>query len=969
MAELGSAYVTIIPSLEGATKTIQKELSGIDVSGAGTKMGNSLGSSMGQGISNASKVIVTAIGSIGGAIGAIAATGGMARALNMEKAQTMFEGLKLSWADYSETVQGAVAGTAFAMDEAAVIAANLAASGITSTDQLKTVLDACVGTAATFGTSLSDIGGIFQKVAAKGKLSGDELLQLNTRGVNALAILSEQLGLTQEEVSEMVTKGKIDFETFANAMNAAFGEAGAAANKTFTGSLANMKSALNRIGQDFATPLIESCVPLFNALRLAIDAVHVAMKPLIEAFAEFIAKISSGLVDKIQAFTNALDEGQSIFGAFVTALGPAGAVIAIIVTGIVALGAAFGALSTAAAVIPGVSGLIGAISGGAGVYALATNAVNLLSAAFTGVGLPITITIGLFAALMKVSEDFRNAISNVGNSFSEAFAGIADLASTLLPYLKNSFESVKSSIVGVLNDIAAVAAPIIIEVGNNFASTFQKIGEYVVIAFRRIGDAFASIVSYVSPVVSVLASALIPILGSVLDAVSTIAGAISGVLFTALTYVLNLLVSFVGAVMPPIIDFLSNFLPMASGLIQEVVGAITNLAEELCNRFQPILRGIHDRIQEWMPAIQEAMSTAFNAILEVVQSVWPTVQQIISGAIEVISTMMHAVLNVVEFVWPIIATIVETVCDTIKGIIETVWPYIKGIIENAMNAIQSVVQIVLGIINGDWGSVWQGICSFVENIWGIITNVISGATSLIGSAISSALDNIAAIWNSIWSAVSSFVSQTWNDVTSAVSNGVGSVLEWVGSLPDRILGLFSDAGSWLIDSGRSIIEGLVNGIKGAIDWAAGVVGDALGAIRNLFPFSPAKEGPFSGRGWVKYSGISIMKGLAEGAEEASAATLKTFSALSSDVRNAFDLGDLESNADYKVSHELTSAPSFSNDLPDESNSNDFMAQLLEVFTSPDNNPVNLYLDGKLVASTLAPNMDQALALQASRRGR
>lgn len=36
-------------------------------------------------------------------------------------------------------------------------------------------------------------------------------------------------------------------------------------------------------------------------------------------------------------------------------------------------------------------------------------------------------------------------------------------------------------------------------------------------------------------------------------------------------------------------------------------------------------------------------------------------------------------------------------------------------------------------------------------------------------------------------------------------------------------------------------------------------------MRNLLPFSPAKEGPFSGKGWSLYSGQSIVEALAEGA--------------------------------------------------------------------------------------------------------
>ena len=45
---------------------------------------------------------------------------------------------------------------------------------------------------------------------------------------------------------------------------------------------------------------------------------------------------------------------------------------------------------------------------------------------------------------------------------------------------------------------------------------------------------------------------------------------------------------------------------------------------------------------------------------------------------------------------------------------------------------------------------------------------------------------------------------------------------------------------------------------GAVDSVAGAVSGALSDIRGLFPFSPAKWGPFSGRGYTSYSGKALM---------------------------------------------------------------------------------------------------------------
>ena len=49
----------------------------------------------------------------------------------------------------------------------------------------------------------------------------------------------------------MTSKGKIDFATFAAAMDDAFGEHAKEANATFTGSMSNMRAALSRIGAGY----------------------------------------------------------------------------------------------------------------------------------------------------------------------------------------------------------------------------------------------------------------------------------------------------------------------------------------------------------------------------------------------------------------------------------------------------------------------------------------------------------------------------------------------------------------------------------------------------------------------------------------------------------------------------------------------------------------------------------------------
>ena len=212
--------------------------------------------------------------------------GGKTRALNIEQAKFQLSGLGVAWEDIYDNIDKAVLGTAYGLDEAAKVASQLAASGVAYGDaqsDMAHALRGISGVAAMTNSSYEEIGSIFTTVAGQGKLMTMQLRQLESRGLNAAAKLGEVLGKSEEQIRDMVTKGKIDFLTFANAMDEAFGEHATKANETFTGAFSNMKAALSRIGADFATPILKTSRDVFNALRVAFDKIR---KGFTKAFAE-----------------------------------------------------------------------------------------------------------------------------------------------------------------------------------------------------------------------------------------------------------------------------------------------------------------------------------------------------------------------------------------------------------------------------------------------------------------------------------------------------------------------------------------------------------------------------------------------------------------------------------------------------------------------------------------------------------
>jgi len=113
-----------------------------------------------------------------------------------------------------------------------------------------------------------------------------------------------------------------------------------------------------------------------------------------------------------------------------------------------------------------------------------------------------------------------------------------------------------------------------------------------------------------------------------------------------------------------------------------------------------------------------------------------------------------------------------------------------------------------------------------------------------------------------------------------VIGAIASFIGWIGQLAyslghnlanavNRALGFLGNMWNVMWNAGSNLISGLASGISSGFSRARDAVINGMSAIRRLLPFSPAKEGPFSGAGWTLYSGRSMMEGLAQGIKDTS----------------------------------------------------------------------------------------------------
>ena len=781
--EVASGYAGIYPKLVGTANFVSQ------VQGAFGSVGN-VGKAALSGVT-------TSLSAVAAGVTGIAATGGISRALNIEQAQTTFKGLGLEWGDFYNTMNDAVTGTSFGFDVAAKAASQLAASGVSAGGDMEKALNGCVGAAATYGQDLGDLSGIWSKVAAKGKLSGEQLMQFTDRGINATSVLASYLGKSQAEVSQMVTAGQIDFDTFSSAMNAAFGDSAKAANNTFTGSLANMKSSLARIGQDFFKPILDGAIPVFNSLRGVFDAVKVALQPLVQKLQEFVGVSynsngeltrTGGAAEKLAGWIDQL--AQKIQGVDLSTLTGGAKLLAGALGGVAAL--SFGGFIGQIPIIgQAFSGLTG------GIVPALTSAIGGIPSALGGV-------VNKFAEVGKVASSAGGGLSALGGAFTSVFSPASLIAAALAAvaaafvYVYATNEDFRNTVNGLVGELGGGLMGIL--------SQLQPLGEPIAGLLSQIAGVIAQLIPFIMQVVV----ALMPI-------VST-------------------LVSILVPILQTIISIVSAILPIVSNMLQTIMGVILAVLPTIVAAVQPVLEFIANLIQTVLPIIQAVIVGALTVIGAIFSTIWGGIQIVVETAMGIIQSVIQIVTSAISGDW-------DGVWNGIKNLVSVVWNGIKSAVENAINGVKGIIEAVLNAIKGIWDAAWGAISGALGGIWGGITGAVSAGIDGIVGFFSNLPGNILGALGNLGGLLIDAGHQIISGLLSGIKSAVQGVFDFVSGIGSTIASLKGPKEydlKLLIPNGQWIMQSLSSGLEKGMDGVRDTLGGITANISD-FGFSGAMD--------------------------------------------------------------------------------------------------------------------------------
>ena len=802
--ELATAYVDIVPSLRGAESKIGDALAGVDTSKAGEKIGASLGKSIASraasALSSLGKTGARVLGGISTAIGGIAAAGGVSRALNIEQANKMFKSLGMDAEKAMASANEAVKGTQFGLDQAAKAAAQLGASGVAMGDDMTQSLKSIAGLASMAGVEYDRVSAIFGKVAATGKLQGDELNQFSEMGINALAALSDHLGVSQAEVRQMVTDGEVDFQTFADAMYETFGDAAQGANETFTGAISNMRAALSRLGADFAAPALDGLRKIVVALIPVIDQFHEALQPVIDAFSGVLGDAVGGVVDKLTAFSDWFS-GQS----------------QTVQTGIAGTVSALMGLAAASQVV------LPALSGISEMFGLAGSSAQKAA--------PQLATAAAEATAASAATTAASAAAGSASSAAASAAAATTAASGKVSKFGAAVTGVLSRL-GPLGIGAIAAGAGIVALGGYMAASgtsAEELAEKVTAAMTGFAEKLPSMVDVLTQNMSAIAQSMSEAIPQIVQGLT---GALQQVV-SVLPQVLPQVMTAVTTLVQSVASMLPTLLPV---IVQAVVALVTSLASMLATVLPVLVQAVTTIITSLCQMLPTLLPMLVQAALQLFMALVQALPQVLTALVEGLTTLIDSVCQMLPTLIPLL---IQAAITLFMALVQALPQILGALLSAATQVIGSVVSMLPQLIPALLSAAVQLFMALVKAVPKILSSLIGAVGDLLGRAKDAVIDFVPKMLDAGKNLVQGLI----DGITGMVSSAVDAIGDFAGSIVDKAKSLFGIASPSKVfrEFGGYLVEGMAIGIDKTAGKAVGSVEDMASGMLGALPSEMGAE--------------------------------------------------------------------------------------------------------------------------------
>lgn len=478
-----------------------------------------------------------------------------------------------------------------------------------------------------------------------------------------------------------------------------------------------------------------------------------------------------------------------------------------------------------------------------------------------------------------IAQALRNPA--IADGVNKMFDGLVKVAIELAPAFSAAAPAV-GALLGAVGEILPILAPLITQIVQGLAPAFadfkSSLAPVVEVLAKGLSEALKIILPVVADVVKALAefmrnnpqlaatilavvgalAPLAPIIGTVVSIIGTIISVVGAIIpiFTAVATWFSTVSATAAILGVSLTSVLAPIVGLVAGIGLLVAAFVTALASS-----EPFRNSLAQIFQGLVTMVQPIIAAVIPVLVQIGQAFIGMVTTVIGALVPLVTTIVEIAAQIISFLAPIVAFLIQTFSPAFEFIgktISDIFGFIGKVISDAINIITGILNVFLSALRGDWEGAWNGLLSVLKGILDFIVNTITGAFDVVMHIFENLAKMLVDIWNNLWNGIGDFVVGAWNGITKTISDGVGSAVEFVKSMPGKIKDGLGNLGGMLVDSGKALIGGFIDGIKSMLSGAKDAVGGVMKAIGDFFPHSPAKVGPFSGKGYTTHSGRALI---------------------------------------------------------------------------------------------------------------
>lgn len=445
-----------------------------------------------------------------------------------------------------------------------------------------------------------------------------------------------------------------------------------------------------------------------------------------------------------------------------------------------------------------------------------------------------------------VVQAFADGLRGFGTSLAEFFRGIAVGAPGAAAAFRGLFNIV-NGIIPVLGNLLGVLA-------NAFGPAFEAISPLIVKVVEVLGLFVQALAIQLGPIVTGVAGLLTRLFVPALDAIGAIIR--DFVIPTATAF---------GQTMTQVFTDLQPVFTELGVVFGEVIVALRPLFVEFQRLALEALPGIAAAIREhvipWLrdtliPAIRDDLIPWIKDVLVpfIINDLIPALQKF--GATIRDDVIPFIRDELIPFIRNDLIPALESLGATSLKVggfflsaantIRTAWNTITTTVTLGVIAVQTVINTL--------ASVPSAVGTFFELARKFIADKLTAAANFARGI----PGQISGFFASIPGAIGGFFERA----RAAVVGALSAMVSAARGIPGQIVSVFSSLPGQLASVGSRMMSSFASGIRAGIGAAVAAAQAAAARVRAIFPFSPAKTGPFSGRGYVTFSGRALTRDFA-----------------------------------------------------------------------------------------------------------